>query len=135
MEQLQQVLTEILQTISDTLGYSVDTLKANGSQNLAEYGRYCLIGDIQKSLVIGLLIGIMIAISIFFMLCCVASDIVYKENTEENAKSMDRFMNKVLKLCIAVVIISIVISIGFVIAKYFASPEIYGLEHLIKMVK
>ncbi len=110
---------KLLTKIAEIMNTSIEAIQANAREYLVLFARYQLVSDITRCLFAGLFIGAIVTTVILLM------------NTDENSAANPKKYTKVF--IITTTIISSII-FGVELLKYLASPEIYGIKELLKLV-
>ena len=110
---------KLLAKIAEVMNTSIEAIQVNARKYLVLFARYQLISDIPRCLFAGLIIGTIVTTVILLM------------NTDENSAANPKKYAKVF--IITTTIISSII-FGVELLKYLASPEIYGIKELLRLV-
>ena len=110
---------KLLAKIAEVMNTSIEAIQVNAREYLVLFARYQLVSDISRCLFVGLFIGTIVTTVILLM------------STDENSAANPKKYAKVF--IITTTIISSVI-FGIELLKYLASPEIYGIKELLRLV-
>lgn len=110
---------KLLAKIAEVMNTSIEAVQINAREYLVLFARYQLISDINRCLFVGLFVGTIVTIVTLLM------------NTDENSAVNPKKYTKVF--IITTIIISSII-FGVELLKYLASPEIYGIKELLRLI-
>lgn len=134
MNELLASLEPTLSKLSEVFCVSVDAIKANAMDYVLMYSKYIFGKNMFEVVVTGVLVGILVGI-----IGGVTGGVTALCFFEPLSVSFDEEESKVTKVMIICGVTLFVLTIIFCclseIIPYLMSPEIYGLEHLINLVK
>lgn len=122
---LQTTLATVIQQLASFMGTTVETIQANAPYWLALYGRYHLISNLGMYLISGAFIAVLVGICGLLLLGILLEiDVVSAE-----------VLTKHWKLFFIIGLIVLLSQTIIAIVQYCISPELFGLQALIKMIK
>lgn len=134
MNELLTSIEPMLSKLSEVFCVSVDAIRTNAMEYVLMYSKYIFGKNILASIIGGSLCGIVLGI-----LGGLLGGIITLEVCEINNVPGGEEESKVIKAAIICGIVLFILTVVFCclseIVPYHMSPEIYGLEHLINLVK
>ena len=114
-------LNEIFKIIANTLEISIDVVQANAPHYIKLYAKYDLIETLTVNILIGILLGSILGLIILMLAC----DILY---------SYENKITTLLCFMIPIIVTTCFLALPPIL-KYNISPEIYGMEQILKVLK
>lgn len=134
MNELLTSIEPMLSKLSEVFCVSVDAIRTNAMEYVLMYSKYIFGKSILNAVITGSLIGIVFGIiggvtgGVIALYLC--------ENANISADEEESKVTKVVVICgVTLFILTVVFCCLSEIVPYLMSPEIYGLEQLINLVK
>lgn len=134
MNELLTSIEPMLSKLSEVFCVSVDAIRTNAMEYVLMYSKYIFGKNILNTIIVGSLIGIVVGIiggvtgGAITLCVCESANI---SSDEEESK-----VTKATIICgVTMFVLTVIFFCLSEIVPYHMSPEIYGLEHLINLVK
>lgn len=134
MNELLTSIEPMLSKLSEVFCVSVDAIRANAMEYVLMYSKYIFGKNILEAIIFGLFSGIVLGI-----LGGITGGVITLCLYEDSNISYDEKESKVTKAAIICGVTLFILTVVFFclleIIPYLTSPEIYGLEHIINLVR
>lgn len=113
-------LNNVFEVIADTLQVSIEVICANAPYYLKLYGKYCIVTALPHNILAAIFFG--------FLVGCLVFSFLHDKNNDKNR------LKRILCFVIPI-ILSLLLFVGTPLMQYTISPEIYGVEQVLKMIE